>query len=119
MDHEFPRRRASDRVTGPLTPEVVADDLALLRKYTIEEFRKGDERMASFHRDLQANTIVTLEVQKGQGTMVASMSEVLEIMKAWKKGRAFLISIGHIAAWIMSMAGTVALTMAAIKGKLW
>lgn len=112
MDQKHPRRRSSDTTNATLTPEAIAADLALLRQYTVEEFRKSDERMTRFHRDLQANTAVTQRIEKGQ-------DEILEILQLWKAGQTFLISIGRITGWVVSVAGTVALIVAALRGKLW
>jgi len=118
MDHEFPRRRASDHISNKITVEVVADDLALLRQYTIAEFRKGDERMNDFHRDLQANTQVTMKVDSGLGTLTDANAEVLNILQSWKAANSFMVWLGKLAIFIVSVAGTISLTISAIKGKL-
>ena len=118
MDHQFPRRRASDRVNEPLTPEIVADDLALLRQYTVEEFRKGDARMDAFHRDLQANTTVTMKVETGLKALTEDNAEVLSILQSWKAANHLMMWLGKLAIFIVSIAGTISITVAAAKGKL-
>lgn len=119
MDHNFPRRRTSDRVKTPLTVEIVADDLALLRKYTVDEFRKGDERMDAFHLDLKANTTVTEKVGADMKALSEANAEVLTILQSWKAANSFMVWLGKLAIFIVSIAGTISITVAAAKGKLW